>query len=366
MEGYPGMNLEAIYKSIIKGEVKACFCGRKDIKNYLCYVLGNDIDMHLISLEEIANCIEPICIYDDITEDEDASFIESKNKNITFIKLSEFVIMFNNVCVPKKRKVALWGGGAELKTIFDLILKQCQLVAIIDKQKQGDFEGIPFVRPEAIDYKDYFIIITTTKFASEVKEILNSAGQREGTDYILGSSAFLNDNAGMFVKTIADRSVKRNSCRRPFDYVNVGVGGNLTHCCYQWLPKYIGSVFGDGSVTDTIASRIIRVSFMNQTYSFCNTVCCPYMSTSREDITLNYPETNDALYMQKQKIVDIDVAFDNTCNLFCESCRNGFIVDKSNEPIDIANKICNELYENRYHCQRYYFFFSGRWAVAAH
>ena len=49
------------------------------------------------------------------------------------------------------------------------------------------------------------------------------------------------------------------------------------------------------------------------------------------------------LYLKEQEIVDVDVAFDNTCNLRCESCRSEYIIDKSIETINIAEKICKKM-----------------------
>lgn len=338
------MDIGSIYEGIIKGKVKAVFYGKKDIKDYLCYVLGNNVQMKLISCLDEVQCDESVCIYDDVTEQKDNISIELKKGETTYIKLSEFVLMFNDVHIPSNRQVALWGGGAELKSLFKLILKYCQPAVIIDKQKDGDFEGVPFVKPESINVKDFFIIITTTKFASEIKEILDFSGCKIGKDYIHGTDpSILNDNAKMFVKVITDKSLKKNICKRPFEYVNVGERGNLTHCCYEWLPKYIGNVFDGEKIADTITSRIIRISFMNQTYSFCNSVCCPFMSSDRKKLFLDKQEINDELYLKNQEIVDVDVAFDNTCNLRCESCRSEFIVDKSMESLSIANQICDYL-----------------------
>ena len=338
------MDIASIYEWIIKGKGKTFFYGKKDIKDYLCYVLGNDVQMKLIScLDEVENS-DSVCIFDDITEKRNLVSTELKKGEISYIKLSDFVLVLNDVQIPTERPVALWGGGTELKSLFNIILKYCQPAVIIDKQKEGNFEGVPFVKPGSINIDDYFVVITTTRFASEIKEMLDCSGKKIGIDYIHGADPkFLNDNAEMFVKTITDIPVKRNSCKKPFEYLNIGVAGNLTHCCYEWLPKYVGNVFDTENMADTITSRIIRVSFMNQTYSFCNSLCCPYMSSNREDILLENYEINDDLYLKEQEIVDVDVAFDNTCNLRCESCRSEYIIDKSVETINIAEKICKKM-----------------------
>ena len=333
-------DMKKVFNSICDGTIKATFIGEKIIKDYLCYVLGNDIEMECLSGTHLLNGNEQMVIYDDVI-----CKISSADKYKS-VPLSCFVESFNSVEIPKDRELALWGGGLEMESKLPVIRKYKSPKIIIDKNKNGNYDGIPFVKPEKLNIKDYFIIITTTKYAGEVKAEIERNGCEEGKDFILGSNpAFLSDSAAMFLKVISARPLKRIKCRRPFEYVNVGVGGNLTHCCHEWLPYYTGNVLnGDTSVCDTITSRIIRLSFMNQSYVFCNTVLCPWMAKEREKLYVEEKEMVDEdVYLKPQKIVDVDVAFDNTCNLFCESCRKGIIIERTDEPMIIARNISKTL-----------------------
>ena len=337
-------NSENIYLEIKTGKATATFIGRSVICDYLCYVLGNGIRMNVSdSVADDSNT--DFYIVDDITED---NHIE-KSLDDRIVMLSSFIEVLNEVHIPDDRPVALWGGGLELDKQIDTILKYCSPQVVIDQCKEGDYRGIPFVRKDNIDINDYFIIITTTKYAGEIRSFLIEKERKEGRDFILGSNPdFINDNAKMFRDALTSKPLHKVTCRRPFRYVNVGVGGLLTHCCYKWLPVYIGNVLNASSSNcDTITSRIIRVSFMNQSYAFCDTVCCPFMAKTREKLhSENGVAIDEEVYMERQNIVDVDVAFDNTCNLYCESCRDRFIIDKSIEPIQIAEKISEELLLN--------------------
>ncbi len=334
------LDMRTVFKSICDKNINVAFVGKKTIKDYLCYVLGDDVEMECYDeLDELTGN-EELVIYDDVSDKDLKTDING------CILLSRFIEAFNVVDIPENREVALWGGGQEMESRLSLIRKYTSPRIIIDKKKKGSYDGIPFVAPEDVNIEDYFIIITTTKYLGEVKAELEKHALVEGRDYISGSNpAFLNDNAAMFLKVLSTRSLKKINCRRPFEYVNVGVGGNLTHCCYEWLPHYTGNVLNEDSlVCDTITSRIIRISFMNQSYAFCNTVLCPWMSKEREKL---YEKDADAIdkdiYLKQQGIVDVDVSFDNTCNLFCESCRKEIIVDQTDESILIAKNISETL-----------------------
>lgn len=329
--------VEQIYQGMINSEKKGVFVGKKTTADYLGYVLGNRFYFtHMDSCCEYEDAL--YYVMDNVTADYKGVY-EADN----VIALSDFVEVLNTSVIPQNRPVALWGGGYELDNEFEVITKYCMPKYIIDKSKTGTYRGVEYVHPDNIDVKNYFIVITTTKYASEIRSILNTFGCKEGLDYILGSNpCLINDNSEMFIHTITDHPIKRVDCRRPFEYVNVGVGGNLTHCCFQWLPKYVGNILDENDGCDSIISRIIRVSFMNCTYSFCNSICCPEMSKEREKLYSDQ-QVNEGVYLQEQHIKDVDVAFDNTCNLFCESCRTDYLIDKTNEPYEIARNVKNKL-----------------------
>lgn len=339
--------IKEIYESLKNGKIKVAFIGRNTTKDYLCYVLGNGIRMSYCGSADDLTGEEDVCIFDDVT-----GRIEGELGDHG-VKLSDFIRILNMDMpqIPQDRPVALWGGGDELKARYKTIRKYCNPSVIIDKCKTGKYEGIPFVRPEEIEFKNYFIVITTMKYAGEIKDELERHGCAEGKDYIMGLIwKFLNNNnnAEMFMKTITDRPIKKVLCRRPFEFINIVMGGNLMHCCYPWLPEYVGNILDDRENTfDTISSRIIRVSFMNQTYSFCDTACCALWKKERHKLIESDKEAVDPeLYLKEQKIVDVDVSFDSTCNLHCKSCRREVMIDRSNLPLDIARQVAEDLVPN--------------------
>ena len=106
-------------------------------------------------------------------------------------KLSKAATIVSDISIPDDKPVALWGGGIELDKQIGKILKHCSPQVIIDRCKDGDYSGIPFVRKDNIDINDYFIIITTTKYSGEIRSFLVGNGRKEGRDFIMGSDPIL-------------------------------------------------------------------------------------------------------------------------------------------------------------------------------
>lgn len=262
------------------------------------------------------------------------------------INLKDFVRILNIQKEGREhRKYVYWGCGNELDIQFEALRKIYSPEFVIDETKTGTYQGIPIRKFDgSIRAGEYFVVITAFRYKQEIKESLLQAGYKEHEDFdeyrIL---MLLGDCSEMFLKTVYDRRLRRCSCRRPFDYVNVGVGGYATHCCFQWLPHYIGNIMDEGdNPLDTIKSRIIRLSFLNETYSFCNTLLCPLMNKEREEL---YEENSTSVKFPDipYRITKADMAFDNTCNLYCASCRDRVLVEKETENKKIALRVQEKL-----------------------
>mgnify|MGYP003300897753 CR=1 FL=1 len=324
-------------------EIDAVFVGDEEIRDYLCYVTGLPLSMECISYQVFLESDRNDTVFYIIDDASRAAKCHDFKalKGGKFMSLSVFVNVLNDgVQEIPDRPVALWGAGADLAVVYDRLSKYAVPEVIIDKNKSGTYFGIPIVAPDTIDVHRYFIFITTARYGEEIRSILNEKGCQEGKDYAFCQrEEWCYNRAEMFLKTIADEPLREVKCSRPFDYINVGVGGNMTHCCYAWLPWYVGNILADNSC-DSVTSRIIRVLFMNHTYSFCNTLYCPLMGKERKHlINRNIKSVNRDWYLKKQQITKIDVAFDNTCNLYCESCRDRLLTDSSDMPVVIARKV---------------------------
>lgn len=271
---------------------------------------------------------------------------QMSGENAHIIDLKDFVKILD---IQKEdgggRKYVYWGCGNELDMQFEALQKIYPPKFVIDKEKTGVYRGIPIRKfDDSIRAGEYFVIITAFRCKQEIKEVLLQAGYKEHQDFdeyrIL---MLLGDCSEMFLKTVYDRRLRHCSCSRPFDYVNVGVGGYATHCCFQWLPHYIGNIMDKGdNPLDTIKSRIIRLSFLNGTYSFCNTLLCHLMNREREEL---YEEKAAPVEFPDIpfQIKEADMAFDSTCNLYCASCRERILVECGSENMEIADQVQKKL-----------------------
>jgi glycosyltransferase involved in cell wall biosynthesis len=88
----------------------------------------------------------------------------------------------------QKRKLCVWGTGQDSSHV----IHQCkhngwEITAFLDSSKNvKEFNGYKAKRPKSIlnkKEKDFFIIISSRKYAKEIAEICEKAGLREGLDF---------------------------------------------------------------------------------------------------------------------------------------------------------------------------------------
>ena len=277
---------------------------------------------------------------------ENCSENDSRTADDHRIALNDFVqIMDIQREVGGERKYVYWGCGSELDMQFDALRKIYPPEFIIDMVKEGEYRKVPIRKFNySITRENYFVIITSLRYKQEIREILIEAGYQEHQDFDEYKMLLLmGGSSEMFLKTVRGKRMKHCSCIRPFDYINVGVGGYVTHCCFQWLPYYVGNILNvEINSLDTIKSRIVRLSFLNETYSFCNTLLCPMMNKDRKELYSDEIRIEELLDIPFH-ITKADMAFDNTCNLYCVSCREQVLVECGNEIMEIASRIQEEL-----------------------
>lgn len=265
----------------------------------------------------------------------------------------------------KNRKVFVWGIGkmgecffkSKLPLIGNAEIYGC--VDINDALSGKTFYGKKIYTPEKIiDDPNTFFIVTTTEHYSEIKEYLLNKGKSENVDFVHMSQ--INRNASqMAYKVIFDIPKMDSVCNRPFEFAEICKGGKLGCCC------------GLTGVTDSNDSlyytsfnnawhsnvlKVIRLSMLNGTYTFCNPLKCEYLFNSKygfrdtnemskgfcintvdnspEKETLCINTVINADYYTKKETEyprTIQLSYDKSCNLFCKSCRPKIYVAKDNE-----------------------------------
>lgn len=135
------------------------------------------------------------------------------------------------------------------------------------------------------------------------------------------------------------KQLKNVKCRVPYTEYHIYMGGNVSNCCFSWLPTHVGNI-NKTSLKDIIAndlSQQIRSSVENGDYSFCNSETCPALNTYlyRGDLPEFSPLKPINSEIQNRELL-IFLDYDQSCNLYCESCRHQRILyTKENIPADL-------------------------------
>ncbi len=147
--------------------------------------------------------------------------------------------------------------------------------------------------------------------------------------------------------TYYDRRQDDCACNMPFHTVWIGNAGTTRLC---ECPDYLNIGCGNAGLTDlskiwqSPVTKIIRLSCLNNTYSFCSREECGKLSKDRvctkvleprEEIVNDYPSI-------------VNVANDNVCNLHCPSCRKKAYV-KNDEDVQREIDAClDELFKSNW------------------
>lgn len=117
-----------------------------------------------------------------------------------------------------------------------------------------------------------------------------------------------------------DRSQNNCECNTPFNTLWVGRSGTTRICD---CPDYLDVSCGNIGVTDTFdvwnssVARILRLSVINNTYTFCSRTQCGKLAGGAEQPSLLKRRNTEETDCPSK----INIANDCACNLHCPSCR---------------------------------------------
>lgn len=135
--------------------------------------------------------------------------------------------------------------------------------------------------------------------------------------------------------------LKDFGCSSISRYLEIHSTGDISICCYSWLPEYCGNIITD-SIDDIInnTNRISMIRDMdNGEFTNCNDHC-PFISsllTNNKNIG-NFIVPLDLLpQIKKSRPLVISFSYDKSCNLQCPSCRSSLILHKLGENQQIVD-----------------------------
>jgi len=137
-----------------------------------------------------------------------------------------------------------------------------------------------------------------------------------------------------------DGYLKSRTCHMPFERIDIQENGNCAMCCSQWMPRFsIGNVLTDGVTALDIfkndRSAAARQSMLDGSFKYCDLVKCPLISgdrLSKKEEAAAIGENTKAAVETGALVYDypsfVLLAFDQSCNLSCPSCRAHVITEK--------------------------------------
>lgn len=138
--------------------------------------------------------------------------------------------------------------------------------------------------------------------------------------------------AASYPSDYADR-LSAVGCTVPFRTIEIHGNGQISLCCYTWLPEFCGNILTDSpqEILDNAQRQEILTGMQQGRFDHC-TDHCPRIS---QFLTSGFnPEIvprNSLSAAVNQLFYHIYLTYDDSCNLQCPSCRKNLIVHKLND-----------------------------------
>jgi len=125
-------------------------------------------------------------------------------------------------------------------------------------------------------------------------------------------------------------------CARPFDTLLVDQWGSCFVCeCQAWLPQSVGNLHRNTipEILDSALTREMQASVSDGTYRYCNNRLCTWIQTNNID------------HVQHERLSQLRLAIDNSCNLSCPSCRKEKIFLYKGRMFDMRMQLMRKIVE---------------------
>ena len=104
------------------------------------------------------------------------------------------------------------------------------------------------------------------------------------------------------------------------------MNGDVHVCCPDWLPISIGNIFQDtgDEIWNSPIAHEIRSSIVDGSFRYCSRLSCSEI-VNRKLLPAIHDGFNLAtsIHLYPKRVI---LAYDNSCNLACPSCRNEIIM----------------------------------------
>lgn len=235
-----------------------------------------------------------------------------------------------------KRKVYIWGAGQMGEKALD-VLRDIAVEGFIDSDitKRGKkIFDIPILHIEDIanELSNTFIVVSSNKYYFSIRKILLQWGLQENIDFIR-LELLQNKPSELLKKTFYDQTFYNFCCETFFRVFEVESDGNVSCCCTTLINGRIGNLLYDdyNNIWYSIYHKIQCLSLCNRTFTFCIKNACPALIDREKQVV----EDELIEKIEYKKFIGrpeyLHLSIDETCNLYCESCRDCIRISKGEE-----------------------------------
>lgn len=236
------------------------------------------------------------------------------------------------------KRILVWGCGQRGEEFFQWKAKRRPSLVVSEcfdaDSAKREFHGVP-VQPVATVMdelrKGSSFLVVTMAGHSEILQQLEQAGFHRFRDYCTYDD-IVRSPSELARRTVFERSVYNFFCESMLNHAEiVGRKGTIICCCSTFINQNLGDLVDKKDFQSCWSSamhRIMCLSNVNRTYTFCLPDMCPLfigrVQSEAYDLARPYPK-------MEISPKTFAVAYDYTCNLKCVTCRKDFRTAKDED-----------------------------------
>ncbi len=241
-----------------------------------------------------------------------------------------FYLLDTRIDLTENSNIIVWGIGRRAET-FCKWNKKYNIIHFIDTYKKDkEYNGYEVKSPDDItDWEKTFIIVAVAK-EKEIVEYLEEKGLKRWENFA-NASELMFQPSKLLEKTIFDTNCFDLTCDTMLNHLEILTAGRAYCCCTTFMKFHIGSIEQNTvkEIWNSPIHKIMCLSAVNKTYTFCKKDMCPLFIGKRGDKDeIDLKGSYSSMCENPQNGV---VGFDSTCNLRCETCRNELYVATGEE-----------------------------------
>jgi MoaA/NifB/PqqE/SkfB family radical SAM enzyme len=303
-------------------------------------------DIHTIDKDlngEIVVCMKPGEARDAVIDRLKKRFI---NKNVVPCE-KIFLDYDESFTIPDGYKLYVWGTGKNARQLMEADGLPQAPEAFIDSFKSNKmFYRYPVLKPEEIvDWNKAFVVVAVTE-SHAIETDLSSYGLCKGQDFV-NSTAVLYNPYKMLCEVFFSEDGYDFACDTMLNHLEILTDGATRVCCTSFMKvnqaNFLEADFGEHwAGKKDILHRILALSTQNRSYVYCDKTMCPLFDGRK-----NLGTVDENIAMVEYHEIEpyprvVACAFDNTCNLACETCRTNLQVVKGKKQ-ELVNRIAEKI-----------------------